>query len=397
MRYRVHEYRILLDYDQFDSKKGNPISDDCRGLILNREDLSSFDPSLPFDEQIVGRTGVLSRPFTRFYNYDDPLSKSVDLDSASFVEKVDGTLINVYWDGYDLSGNDEHAAWKISTRGTLYADVPLTDNPNLTFSVLFKKVLKDTYRISWEEFRSKHLRIGYTYMFELCAMDNRVVVIHKSPKIFLLGIRSTANRNEVDIYSDRASREFSVTRFLPKPTKFPFGDLDSAMNHISSWSPDDHEGLIVVDDKMRRMKIKTDQYWIAFSSMTKKVYTDRSLAMLILMGKTSELDSAQEYLNDDQLAFVSRFKDGLQNFVSKLEESANNYLEMKSILRNDRKTFAATLQKANFSRLENGYIWCRYDNKATDFQSFVNSNVANDSLPTSFVDSMKELILSSNQ
>ena len=81
---REYDDRVVLNYDQIDSPKFDPIVQECRGLIL----------SLPNYE-------IINVSFSRFYNYnEDSNHDKFDISKAIAFEKVDGSLISVYnWKG----------------------------------------------------------------------------------------------------------------------------------------------------------------------------------------------------------------------------------------------------------------------------------------------------------
>ena len=72
---------VLLVYSQTDSIKFNPVVTECRGLILQKDTWK-----------------VLCRSFDRFYNYgEDPESNNFPVNKSNIYEKVDGTLIRVWF------------------------------------------------------------------------------------------------------------------------------------------------------------------------------------------------------------------------------------------------------------------------------------------------------------
>ena len=73
-----------FSYDQLESPKDNPIVKECRGLILNSKD----------------NWAVVAYPFNRFANHGESWSAEVDWDSVRVQEKVDGSLMVVwFYDG----------------------------------------------------------------------------------------------------------------------------------------------------------------------------------------------------------------------------------------------------------------------------------------------------------
>ena len=82
---------VVLNYDQINSPKMEPIVQECRGIIL--------DYAL----------NVVCRPFDRFFNYGEAETDKMDLTEYTYFPKLDGSLIKVYyWNN----------SWRIATRGT---------------------------------------------------------------------------------------------------------------------------------------------------------------------------------------------------------------------------------------------------------------------------------------
>ena len=76
---------------------------------------------------VVSTTGqVLNYPLDRFFNDYEKECADIDWDSALVQEKVDGSMVCVFWNG---------GGWEITTRGSFYP-IP---NADLDFADLFKK------------------------------------------------------------------------------------------------------------------------------------------------------------------------------------------------------------------------------------------------------------------
>ena len=86
---------VMFKYNQLDSDLGNPIVQECRGLIL---DADTFE--------------VVSFPFTKFFNYGEANAVDVDWRTSYVTEKIDGSIVKVV----NLDGN-----FLISTNGVIDA------------------------------------------------------------------------------------------------------------------------------------------------------------------------------------------------------------------------------------------------------------------------------------
>ncbi|NCD07128.1 MAG: hypothetical protein EOL97_13505 [Spirochaetia bacterium] len=195
-------------------ERNNPVLIKCRGLVLDN----------------TGR--VMCYPFERFFNDYENESAIIDWDSAEIFDKLDGSLINLWWDGNN---------WEITTRGSFY--------PNDS-SLNYKEEFLRFFDLSVLDDIDKQ----FTFMFELITKNNRIVKWYEEEKIVLLGARNNSTYKEVSQSElDTISRTFGVSRPLKwKITKTP-RDL---FKHLK----DDDEGFVVVDDNFNRIKIKQDSY-----------------------------------------------------------------------------------------------------------------------------------------
>src|ERR1019366_9160104 len=190
-------YKCSLNYDQVESSSSDTIASQCRGLILAAPDGKSFSSlavvegnKLNYDNIIPGKMIVLSCGFFRFFNYGQGHCAEIDWNDFSILEKMDGTLILIYFDHFKNE-------WCAATRQRPDAD-QLLDNKLYTFRTLFEKALLDTTELSFADFTAKFNK-NITYCFELCTPYNRIVVSYLENKITLLAARNIKTLEEIDL------------------------------------------------------------------------------------------------------------------------------------------------------------------------------------------------------
>jgi len=83
LKSKEYENKILLKYDQLTSPTLMGLSEmkDCRGLVLEK-----------------GTWKVMSLAFRKFFNSEEGNAAKIDWNTAHVLEKLDGTLIQLYWD-----------------------------------------------------------------------------------------------------------------------------------------------------------------------------------------------------------------------------------------------------------------------------------------------------------
>lgn len=132
-----YDKAVVLNYNQIDSPKTHPITIECRGLMLSK------------DNWVVMRRG-----FDRFFNYGElEEHKYFRFEDSVCLEKVDGSIIFVYYDFHQLK-------WVAGTRGTAYAESNC--NSGKPFIELVERALGNTVNdIFCKEFPCK------TFIFEM--------------------------------------------------------------------------------------------------------------------------------------------------------------------------------------------------------------------------------------
>lgn len=227
---------LMLKYSMvgdFPSDFNEPICRECRGLILDEDDMSR-----------------VSVPFYKFGNVNEgDWVEKIDWDDDPYVlEKCDGSLIKVVKTGGKLL---------VSTNGTILASsAPVADQigcESKTFEELFYWALREQFSQFSKEWLESLFEEGFTYMFELCTPFNRVVVRHDVPKVYFIGVRNNETLEETYIMDHPLSGTF------PTPKVYRFGSLDECIKSAEalSW---DAEGYVVTDRSFKRNKVKSLQY-----------------------------------------------------------------------------------------------------------------------------------------
>jgi len=306
-------YKMSLNYDQLEAVDSDELSQECRGLVLRTKD------GLPIPtDSVVGETVILALPFKRFFNCGMGAAANVNLEAADTVleNKYDGTCCIVYFD-------DLHGAWHVATRAVCEADLPL-NGWDLTFRDLFEQVLcsmmlwRGDYTSGFERWTDR-LDRPITYVFELCAGANQVVVQHKSDYIVLLGLRETATGHE---YWPAAGS--AAVLDVKGVESYRLGSVEEITEFVQGRDPRAFEGIVACQEispgVFNRVKIKSAQY-MAYSRLKDAVASPRNVMTLILGEK---LDDAFVVMTDDIKATSVKMQDAmrsvLKDFRAKYDE-----------------------------------------------------------------------------
>lgn len=298
-RHNKYNNLVLLKYHQINSPMNNPITQMCRGIILDENN----------DWQVV------CRAYDKFFNYEEICAAPVDFENAKIFEKLDGSLCQLYYyDGH----------WNIATSGSPDASGNVGDF-NYTFADLFWKV--------WKEH-------GYTlpidtkscYVFELMTPYNTIVVQHKVNSLVLHGGRNLNTMRELNPVIEAHHNHWQCVK------SFPFDSIEAIHAMLSDMSGTEQEGFVVCDINYNRVKMKCEDYVVKhrfISSMSQ-----RNLLDIVRTNEGSEV-----------LLYVKQFDELYHDIRSKFErlrgEIHGYYNAIKHI--DDRKQFAAMATTQKFS------------------------------------------------
>jgi hypothetical protein len=243
LKTREYENKILLKYDQLSSPTlmALPEMQDCRGLVLEK-----------------GTWKVMSLAFRKFFNSQEGNAAKIDWNTASVLEKLDGTLIQVYWDWHKNT-------WFAGTTGTAEGEGEVNNKMGTTFNDLFWDTVNNKYA-----FNECLLNKDLIYVFELTTPYNIVVKPHGESSATILTVR---NRETLVELSGKDLEMTAISLGIPLVKKFDLNAKDvGALLRTFEGMPWSEEGYVVVDAEFNRVKIKNPAY----------------LAVHHLKGKTAE-------------------------------------------------------------------------------------------------------------
>lgn len=200
------------------SPKEDSIVKQCRGLIVD----------LNFN--------VISRPFDRFFNLGE-----VKVEIPKYirvVEKIDGSLIKIYYYNYQ---------WHVSTSSNAVGNNEV-GTTGFTYADLVKPFLN----------KLQNLDKDYTHIFELTSPYNKVVVNYgKEVKLWYLNSR----HNQTGKYRSYRSYIKHFNKDILFPYEFVTNDLNNVYNYLNNKT-ELHEGVVLYNDStlVPIVKIKQPEY-----------------------------------------------------------------------------------------------------------------------------------------
>jgi hypothetical protein len=222
---------VSLKYDAIESPMDNPLVQQCRGMVVDTR-----------------RCKVLAWPYNKFWNHGEKRAAEINWRTARVQEKLDGSLMILYCD---------RGVWQVASSGHPTAGGPFGDEPDTTFREAFWDAIAECGPFGGAA-NLDALDPDTTYMLELCAQPNRVVVKHERTRIVMHGARYMPSGMElldgVATYAMAAGFEFV--------RDFPIGSIDECEAAAAELDPIKQEGFVVVDGERNRVKIKSPRYVI---------------------------------------------------------------------------------------------------------------------------------------
>ena len=231
---------IMFKYSQQDSDFSNDIVKECRGIILDED---TFEP--------------ISVPYFKFFNFSEPNAAEIDWQSATILEKIDGSLVKV------VKFSDQEIL--VSTNGVIDAfkcelnsmiGCPYNNFGELFWEAIRNQMIDCGYSLDKNDpvkWLADKLLLNTTYMFELCSPYNRVIVPHKETKLYFHGWRDNISLEEMRFNT------CILTKIFDCPKIYNLKSLDECIAATQAM-PWDEEGYVVVDKNFNRVKIKSPAY-----------------------------------------------------------------------------------------------------------------------------------------
>ena len=258
---RIHTDKTLMIFNyEIEADFSDPIVQEARGLII---DIATWD--------------IVCWPFRKFGNSIESYADKIDWDSAKVQEKVDGSIVKLYW---------YNGKWNWATNGVIDAAKAFVPNTTLSFLDLIHKAK------NYNDIPFYNLSHYNTYIFELVSPFNKVVIDYKTPMLYHLGARS-----------NETGEEFNIDIGIQKPKEYPIHTYEAALAAATELNAGTtevkSEGFVVVDKNWHRVKIKSPEYLAAHHQWNNNKYLiNKNEALKAILNGDAEFygTSGYEYL-----------------------------------------------------------------------------------------------------
>ena len=214
-----------------------------------------------------GEGNVVARPWPKFFSLNERPETNISRlpdEVPELAEKLDGSMVVAFW-------NPETNRWQACTRGSW-------DN------------VQGQYGNKWLEANGEKLDKNFTYMFELVAPWNRIVVFYPKDEMIMTGMINTLSSED---YSYARVREYgskvglkTVNWEVRPPTDI---DLDNP-NILNQ------EGYVARYSNGFRVKLKYGQYLMLHRIMT--TWSLKGMWEALSQGKTVDLTGLPDEFKD---------------------------------------------------------------------------------------------------
>lgn len=291
----------VLNYDQIESVKNHPITNECRSLVVTKQN----------EEWIV-----VSRSFDRFFNYGE-ISEEHDISKMVAYEKLDGSIVSLfYWKG----------EWLYRTRSMIMPTSSVngweTTWKDLIEPVLLGKGFKDYLHNQ-----------AMTYIFEVVGRENRVVTKYDEPSAYLLAVRVNQTGHYIN-----PSFWYPELRGWKLPKMFTFQTFSDCVKAAKELR-DLNEGFVLYDDfGTPKIKVKNPAY-VAAHHLRGEGLNPKRIMQLILM------QEADEYLSifPEDKEYFEKYFDGYNTLIESIDVVYETY---RNIV--DQKEFALAVNSYPF-------------------------------------------------
>ena len=382
-RFAADGTKASLNYDQILAKNGDPVAEQCRGMVIRTTQFDKRHFGDGWKTAIVGEVSVVAWPMQRFYNHGDPSAVDIDWSHPSLkvYEKLDGTCIICYWDPL-------HRKWCAATRSVPEADLPIQPGHieigNATFADLFLQALiatrvalsgKEIDWISTGPDKVIHLNKELTYVFELVSPYNQIVVSYPEPRVYLLAARHTATGQEVAIETLRLEH-------VLRPKTWEIRDVTALACFVDNASPSELEGAVAcvqVGSSFQRLKVKNKTYVLAHRAKDTVMSSQRNALEAVILDKVDDIvPLVPKDVQDRLLHMQSAFK----QYCCGIDERAADF---KSQANGSRKAFAALVTGCGDWTAPYFNLW---ENKAQSAREWFTTACRNNKLSPASLDTI---------
>lgn len=318
----------VLNYLQFSKNEYNKLT---RGLVIRKPEGQPYNDPLEL---------IVSFPFTRFFNANEPEAAPIDFTKSEMIEKMDGSLVGVYFPSKDPSKPEYH------TRKMVSVHQPDLDMVVTSFDKKNKYKFMQIIGEYVNKLKFNENDIERTYIFEFIHEASRVLTEYPPDKygLYLIGGRNLSNHREL---TEAALDDVALRIGARRPRRWQaVGDVQQIHSLMDEIEKDtkNFEGAVFRDEKGNRVKLKRQDYVKLHHLLTMMSY--KNIIPKVFEGETDEIVS---YFPASK-KLIEGFQKVFNNYVDTAVDTIVKYRNLNL----DRKNLAIKLFQQN--EIEDGFV-----------------------------------------
>jgi len=306
--FREHEIQVgdkgaywIINYNQGGRNEYNTL---VRGMVVRKPDASWRGDELAL---------IASFPFTRFFNKGEQEAAPIDFGASEMLEKMDGSMVGVFFPDGDPNNPQWHTRRMLSTHGPdMQMVITSFDKQNqYRFMNLIGEMVK---KLKFEKTDTK-----MTYVFEFVHEASKVLTQYDQSQwgLYLLGARNIRTHRELtEDKLDETAKRIRSKRPRRWKTSGDQQEIQRLMDELERTTKN-FEGAVFRDPKGQRVKLKRDDYVKLHHMLDKLSY--KHLIPVVLNGEEDEVlahfPEAQEMIDE----FKERFQAFIEYVMERIE------------------------------------------------------------------------------
>ncbi|KAJ3276999.1 hypothetical protein HDV01_000051 [Terramyces sp. JEL0728] len=331
----LHPTLYLLAYNMINSDLSNPVVQECRGIVLEKE-----------------TNRIICYPFDKFFNMGEKNEHPIDWKSAIVYEKLDGSLMKLYY-------YDKEERWIIASNNSIdakEAPVAIDQMQKAVHNVeSFHDLFIQAYKVTaGQKFNvPEGLDQSLTFIFEMMHPLSTIVVQHTKPRLCHLGTRRvTQGYSEIEYIFPLVEQPKVYQLSTPEQCKEAAEKIKLNGNLVET------EGFVVRDKYFKRVKIKSPVY-VSLHHLASTLPSLTTLMEAVLMNELEEIVTYHPRLEKPLRVLQHAFEKLEKLFLDELEE-CDQYIKTlldppAKLLRKERALFLQKRSRFLFSHHMNYY------------------------------------------
>ncbi len=290
----------ILNYNQGGRNEYNSI---VRGMVVRKPDATWRGDELGL---------ISSFPFMRFFNKGEKEAAPVDFSAAEMLEKLDGSMVGVFFPNGDPNNPQWHTRRMISTHGPDMNLIITSFDKQKQYP--FMRIIGDfVKKLKFDKTDTK-----MTYVFEFIHEASKVLTQYAPEQygLYLIGARNNRTHKELtEDQLDETAKRVRSKRARRWKTSGDESEIRRLMDEIGQDTKD-FEGAVFRDPKGQRVKLKRDDYVKLHHMLDKLSY--KNLIPIALSGESDEIvayfPAAKEMIDE----FEKRYQDFIDYVMKRI-------------------------------------------------------------------------------